>query len=477
MRSPGSTSRPARSALPKRRRTGWLADIFRVDPRELIVAEPVFYDEALKPLFDMLGRVAGPQPPSLFDSASATQPHRALLRGRDADSFGSVLARRTVGDLRRRSPMSRRRRKRSGRRWRGRSARRTARRCSSIRRRAPIWSWCGRCRAGREGSLLRAIDRTVTGAGARLLAERLMAPLTDPAAIDERLDAVAFFAADAQIADALRQALKTRADMPRALSRLALNRGGPRDLGALRAGLAAAAAIDATARGLPAAGGTRRRARGHCRRCLPICAGISTRALADELPLLKRDGGFVRAGYDGELDEMRALRDQSRRVIAGMERDLIEETGIRSLKIRHNNVLGYYIEVTANHQAIMTGSDQAKARFIHRQTMASAMRFTTTELAELETQDRQCRRPRAGDRARRLRRGWSPRPSPAQIDPRRRAGARRARRVGRARRAGGCRELRPADRRRQPRLSGRGRAPSGGRAGAAAAGAEAVRRQ
>ena len=80
-----------------------------------------------------------------------------------------------------------------------------------------------------------------------------------------------------------------------------------------------------------------------------------------------------------------ALRDQSRRVIAGMERDLIEETGIRSLKIRHNNVLGYYIEVTANHQAIMNGSDAAKARFIHRQTMASAMRFTTTELAELET--------------------------------------------------------------------------------------------
>ena len=73
-------------------------------------------------------------------------------------------------------------------------------------------------------------------------------------------------------------------------------------------------------------------------------------ALADELPLLKRDGGFVRAGYDAELDEMRALRDQSRRVIAGMQRDLIEETGIRSLKIRHNNVLGYYIEVTANHR-------------------------------------------------------------------------------------------------------------------------------
>jgi DNA mismatch repair protein MutS len=114
-------------------------------------------------------------------------------------------------------------------------------------------------------------------------------------------------------------------------------------------------------------------------------AGHLDRALAGELPLVKRDGGFVPAGYDAELDEMRALRDQSRRVIAAMERELAEETGIRSLKIRHNNVLGYYIEVTANHAGAMTGSDEAKARFIHRQTMASAMRFTTTALAELET--------------------------------------------------------------------------------------------
>ena len=137
--------------------------------------------------------------------------------------------------------------------------------------------------------------------------------------------------------------------MPRALSRLALDRGGPRDLGALARGprggarrsrrLFAGAALPDGAR------------RGAARRSSALPGGlratISTRALADELPLLKRDGGFVRAGYDAELDEMRALRDQSRRVIAGLERDLIEETGIRSLKIQHNNVLGYYIEVTA----------------------------------------------------------------------------------------------------------------------------------
>ena len=234
----------------------------------------------------------------------------------------------------------------------------------------------------REGSLFRAVDRTVTGAGARLLAERLMAPLTDPGAIGRRLDAVSFLVADPATADALRQALKAVPDIARALSRLALNRGGPRDLGALRAGLAAAGLIQALLNEPPRELAAARDAIA----ALPsdLLAHLEG-ALADELPLLKRDGGFVASGYDAELDEVRALRDQSRRVIAAMERDLIEETGIRSLKIRHNNVLGYYIEVTANHQAIMNGSAEAKSRFIHRQTMASAMRFTTTGLAELES--------------------------------------------------------------------------------------------
>ncbi len=109
------------------------------------------------------------------------------------------------------------------------------------------------------------------------------------------------------------------------------------------------------------------------------------RALADEMPLLKRDGGFVRQDYNTELDEMRALRDQSRRVIAGLQADYIEETAIKSLKIKHNNVLGYFIEVTANNAGSMTDTDAAKGRFIHRQTMANAMRFTTTELAALES--------------------------------------------------------------------------------------------
>jgi len=107
--------------------------------------------------------------------------------------------------------------------------------------------------------------------------------------------------------------------------------------------------------------------------------------LADELPLLKRDGGFLREGANAELDEVRALRDQSRRVIAGLQLQYADETGIKSLKIKHNNVLGYFIEVTAGNAGPMTDTSEAKARFIHRQTMANAMRFTTTELADLES--------------------------------------------------------------------------------------------
>ncbi len=360
-----------------------LADIFRVDPRELIVAEPVFYDPELKPVFDVLGRVASPQPASLFDSASATARIARFFNVATPDAFGTfsraelsaisgAIAYVEKTQKAERPPLSRPEREENG-----------ATLFIDPATRANL-ELLRTLSGSREGSLFKAIDRTVTGGGARLLADRLMAPLTDAAAIGARLDSVSFFRDETRLAEALRLALKGVADMPRALSRLALNRGGPRDLGALRAGFLAAGDIaQVFARVAPPAElSAALAAIGALPKAL---AEHLAGALADELPLLKRDGGFLRGGYDAELDEMRALRDETRKVIAGMERDLIEETGIRSLKIRHNNVLGYYIEVTVNHQAIMTGTDEAKARFIHRQTMANAMRFTTTELAGLET--------------------------------------------------------------------------------------------
>jgi DNA mismatch repair protein MutS len=186
------------------------------------------------------------------------------------------------------------------------------------------------------------------------------------------------------LASDLRDVLKSSPDMPRALSRLSLNRGGPRDLAAIREGLDAAEAARALMEtaGLPEELAQAAASLADAPRDMAETLGA---ALADEVPLLKRDGGFVQSGYHGELDEMRALRDESRQVIAGLQTQYIDETGVKSLKIKYNNVLGYFIEVTQQNADALTGSDEAKGRFIHRQTLANAMRFTTTELADLES--------------------------------------------------------------------------------------------
>jgi DNA mismatch repair protein MutS len=105
--------------------------------------------------------------------------------------------------------------------------------------------------------------------------------------------------------------------------------------------------------------------------------------LADELPLFKRDGGFVRDGYEPALDESRTLRDESRQVVAQLQARYADDTGVKTLKIRHNNVLGYFVDVTAQHGEKLLGAP-LNATFIHRQTLAGQVRFTTTELGALE---------------------------------------------------------------------------------------------
>ena len=236
----------------------------------------------------------------------------------------------------------------------------------------------------RAGSLIATIDLTATPAGARLIAERLASPLTDPKAIDERLDAVAFLVEAPSLRDALRKALAATPDFLRALSRLALDRGGPRDLAALRDGLTASASLAAILEGAldpPAA-------LARCRAQLGADDGALARelarALAEELPLAKRDGGFVRAGASEALDEARRLRDESRKVIAEMQTRYADEAGTRQLKIKHNNFLGYFIETPqAQGEALL--KPPFSASFIHRQTMAGAMRFTTNALIDLES--------------------------------------------------------------------------------------------
>jgi DNA mismatch repair protein MutS len=233
----------------------------------------------------------------------------------------------------------------------------------------------------RRGSLLATIDRTLTGAGARRLAAHLAAPLTDPAQIEARLDMVAFFVDDSRRRESLRQSLRGLPDVERALSRLSLGRGGPRDLAAMRDALAAVPGLRAIVEsdglsGIPAGIAACARGLGEHK----VLVDRLARALGPDLPLDARDGGFIAAGYSDKLDELRKLRDDSRQLIAGLQTKYAGETKAPSLKIRHNNVLGYYIEVTPTHADKLTGN----AAFIHRQTMASGMRFTTVELGELE---------------------------------------------------------------------------------------------
>lgn len=236
----------------------------------------------------------------------------------------------------------------------------------------------------RAGSLLATIDCTVTPGGARLLAERLAGPLTHPDQIRDRQDSVTTLVETNDLRDRLRRILKRSPDLARALSRLSLGRGGPRDLACVRDGLFAARELGlelAIAPDLPK----------ELLEAAQVLQGLRTdvadrlaAALADELPLLKRDGCFVRAGFDSNLDELRELQQDSRRFIAALQARYATETGCRTLRVKHNHMIGYFVEVPQN-----VGEDLLKEpwkdTFVHRQTMAGAMRFSTMELGELES--------------------------------------------------------------------------------------------
>ncbi|MBY6114005.1 DNA mismatch repair protein MutS [Mameliella alba] len=231
---------------------------------------------------------------------------------------------------------------------------------------------------GRAGSLLSVIDLTVTSAGARLLERRVSSPSRDLEVIQERLEAVRW-GVEGPMSDSLRASLKSVPDLDRALSRLGLDRGGPRDLAAVRIALTQAEEIaarlsnqdvpDLIARSVEALTGQ------------DAMTNLLDAALVAEPGLKVSDGGFVAPGYDTALDESRTLRDEGRGVIARMQGEYAQETGVGSLKIKHNNVLGYFIETTAVHADKMFALSE---RFIHRQTTANQVRFTTVELSELE---------------------------------------------------------------------------------------------
>jgi len=233
---------------------------------------------------------------------------------------------------------------------------------------------------GREGSLLAAVDRTATAAGGRLLERRISSPSRDLGVIHQRLEAVRFLLQQSRLREDLRADLRRVPDIDRALSRLALDRGGPRDLVAIRTGLTQAIRIAARLVDVPPLLAEAAQALiGHSALITLLDA-----ALIAEPPLLARDGGYIAAGFDVDLDETRRLRDEGRGVIAQMQAEYIALSGVQSLKIKHNNVLGYFIETTTLHAEKMFAAPLSET-FIHRQTTANQVRFTTIPLNEIET--------------------------------------------------------------------------------------------
>jgi DNA mismatch repair protein MutS len=360
---------------------GLSAEIARLEPGEIIVSDALYADAELAPYLRSLPAVT-PLPRDVFDGATAERRLADYFAVSSTQAFGalsrleltaaaaciSYVERTQLGA---RPPLSVPVREHAGL-------------TLAIDQATRVNLELVRSLSGdRRGSLLAAIDRTVTPPGARLLAQRLAAPLTDPAAIGRRHDAVAFFVSGAATRAATRERLKAAPDLARALARLVVGRGGPRDLAAIRDGIAAAASLAGALSGPSALPAEIAQAAAALTEPDPSIARELGAALADELPLIKRDGGFLRDGYAAALDEARALRDESRRVIAALQARYAEETGVRSLKIRHNNVLGYFVEATAQNGDKFL-RPPLNAIFIHRQTLAGQVRFTTTELGELE---------------------------------------------------------------------------------------------
>lgn len=230
----------------------------------------------------------------------------------------------------------------------------------------------------RRGSLVEAVDRCVTGAGARLLAEDLSAPLTDARAINRRLELVSWLHDDPLLRGDIRGVLRALPDVGRALGRVVAGRGSPRDLGQLRDGLSEARRLHDMLR-------TRSDLPGPMVDLLPSLSGhgalcdLYARALVPAPPTERSQGGYIAEGFDAALDELRRVSGNARRAIAALEAKYRDETGISALKIRHNGVLGYFIEVPAKHADRLMAPETG---FTHRQTMAGAVRFNALALHE-----------------------------------------------------------------------------------------------
>jgi DNA mismatch repair protein MutS len=365
------------------------AALARLAPGEVLVPDRLLAREPLKTVLEEWNTVLTPLPSARFDSDNARKRLQAAFNVAALDSFGAFSRAETAacgalldyveltqaGKLPALAPPRRER------------ADGTMEIDPATRRNLELVRGLD---GKRDGSLLATIDRTLTGPGARLLAERIAAPLTERAEIERRLDLVQLFVERAAVRERVREALRRTPDVERALQRLSVGRGGPRDLLALRDGLDSGEALAATLRAEPEALAPPpiKGVEGPLAEIVAACSDHRALidalavALADEPPLFARDGGFIRMGYRAELDEQRTLRDDSRRTVAALEAKYRTASGVPSLKIRHNNMIGYHIEVTATHADKL---DLAALGFTRRQSMSNATRFSTAELADLET--------------------------------------------------------------------------------------------
>lgn len=239
----------------------------------------------------------------------------------------------------------------------------------------------------KKGSLLDAIDHTLTSSGGRLLQAHLSSPLTNLATIQNRLNLIECLSGAPDLHQHLQEFLKSTPDIERAMGRLTAGRGGPRDMAMIRDGLMQAEIIRAQ---LQSHNEARDVFAEHLNALtqnpkLAALQDVLKLALNDSLPVLARDGGFIAKGYSEALDKFKVLKEESRRLIASLQSKYQKDTDIDRLKISFNNVLGYFIEISAKHaDGLLEQSKNTHSPYIHRQTMANAVRFTTAELAELE---------------------------------------------------------------------------------------------
>ena len=357
-------------------------EIARLDPSEMLVPDAMRDDPALAPLFQNARAAITRLARDGFDPASAERRLLDFYGVTTLDAFGAfsraeysaiaaILVYLERTQLGQRPPLSAPRRRLAGEAMAIDAA---------TRANLELVRTLGGQRAG---SLLEAIDETVSPGGGRLLAQWLAAPLTDLAAIQARHAAVGFLAENEATRVGLRAHLRRVTDMPRALSRLAMDRAGPRDLIAIAQGLGEAEEIAARVLVDHAQGTLLDEARDALLAAPATLGAELLAALKEDVPLQKRDGGFIRAGFDAVLDEFHALRDNSRSVIADLQARYAEGVGVRQLKVKHNNMLGYFVEVPQAAGETMLKAPH-NATFVHRQTMAGTMRFSTEELSELE---------------------------------------------------------------------------------------------